>query len=97
MGTWSRCALAGALLVLLVLPTSPAFAHAAYKESSPADKSTVSSPPTEVWAEFTEPPAQSSQLEIYDPCGERVDSGSASILAYRMTTTMSSDRQGTYT
>ena len=83
--------------MFLALPVTPASAHAAYKESSPADKSTVSAPPTEVWAEFTEPPAQSSKLEIYDPCGERVDSGSASIVAYRMTTTMNSDKQGTYT
>jgi len=76
---------------------APASAHAAYKESNPANKSSVSSPPFEVWADFTEPPAQSSRLEIYDPCGERVDSGSWNITAYRITASMSSDKKGTYT
>lgn len=97
MRSLSTRTVAGAALLFLALPISPASAHAAYKDSSPANKSTVSVPPSEVWAEFTEPPAQSSKLEIYDPCGERVDSGSATIMAYRITTTMSSDRGGTYT
>lgn len=85
------------LFVLLALPAAPASAHAAYKESNPANKSTVASPPSEVWADFTEPPANSSRLEIYDPCGERVDSGSWNITAYRITVSMSSDKSGTYT
>jgi len=88
---------AAALFVLLALPMAPASAHAAYKESNPANKSSVPSPPSEVWADFTEPPAQSSRLEIYDPCGERVDSGSWNITAYRITGSMSSDKKGTYT
>lgn len=96
MNQLGRLAAAGALL-LLALPISPASAHAAYKDSNPANKSTVSAPPSEVWAEFTEPPAQSSRLEIFDPCGDRVDSGSSSVTAYRITTSMSSDKQGTYT
>src|SRR5687768_11788939 len=52
---------------------APAFGHAAYKDSSPADKATVPEPPTEVWAEFTEPPesSEASRLEVYDPCGAR--------------------------
>lgn len=91
-----RVAATGALM-FLVLPVSPAWAHAAYKDSGPADKSSVSSPPSEVWAEFTEPPSQSSRLEIFDPCGEQVDLGSSNVTAYRITTGMSADKTGTYT
>ena len=96
----NRAGIAVAMIALMVgLWAAPASAHAAYKDSSPADKSTVSSPPTEVWAEFTEPPesSEASRLEIYDPCGVRVDSGGTTTSGYRMTTTMSADKQGQYT
>lgn len=86
-------------LWLLAVPISPAGAHAAYKESNPADGATVSSPPSEVWAEFTEPPesSEASRLEVYDPCGARVDTGGTTASGYRMTTAMSAEKQGKYT
>lgn len=95
-----RTAIATGLIGLLLGSlTAPAFAHAAYKDSSPADGATVASPPTEVWAEFTEPPesSEASRLEVYDPCGARVDSGGTSASGYRMTTAMAADKQGEYT
>lgn len=95
-----RSATAMALGLLLVGGLVPsASAHAAYKDSNPADGATVSSPPSEVWAEFTEPPesSEASRLEVYDPCGERVDSGGTTTTGYRMSTAMSADKQGEYT
>lgn len=91
-----RFAAAG-VFVLLALPATPAFAHAEYKESNPVHKSSVSAPPSEVWADFTEPPAGSSRLEIYDPCGQRVDSETWDITAYRLSAPLSSDKKGAYT
>lgn len=91
-------ALAGALALVLV-PASVASAHADYRGSDPADGETVSSPPTSVTAEFTEPPADGSSLQIFDPCGQRVDAGD-----YRyqgmpfntVTVSMSADKAGEY-
>ncbi|MEA2434094.1 MAG: copper resistance protein [Actinomycetota bacterium] len=77
--------------------SAPASAHAAYKDSDPADESTISSSPTSVWAEFTEPVSDASTLKIYDPCGEQVDGGDVERSGYRMTVSMSSDRQGEFT
>ena len=97
--TKRTCLAMGLIVMLMGVTAAPAFAHAAYKESSPADGSTVSSPPAEVWAEFTEPPesSEASRLEVYDPCGTRVDSGGTTASGYRMTTSMSADKQGEYT
>ena len=85
------------VLVVLVALSGPASAHAAYKSSDPADRSTVSSPPSRVSAEFTEPLAQGSYLQITDPCGSRVDGGDVSIVGYEMAVSMSGSRSGTYT
>lgn len=85
-----------ALAGSLVLAPS-VFAHAKYETSNPADESSVAAPPSEVWAEYSEPPTQESWLQVYDPCGERVDSGSYSYFGKRITTSMSSDKAGTYT
>lgn len=81
---------------VLMFP-SGASAHAKYESSSPADESTVPSPPSEVWAEYSEPPTQESWLQVYDPCGVRVDSGTYSYFGKRITTSMSADKAGTYT
>lgn len=100
MNVAKRSAIAIALGLLLVGSlVSTASAHAAYKDSNPADGATVSSPPSEVWAEFTEPPesSEASRLEVYDPCGARVDTGGTTASGYRMTTAMSADKQGKYT
>ena len=81
----------------LVALAGPAGAHAAYKSSDPADRSSVSAPPSRVTAEFTEPLAQGSYLQITDPCGSRVDGGDVSIVGYEMAVSMSGSRSGTYT
>lgn len=84
-------------LLVAVLPALPAAAHAAYKDSDPKDEATVASPPSSVWAEFTEPPTEDSRLEVYDPCGRRVDAGDSEVMGYRITVSMSADTAGEYT
>jgi hypothetical protein len=84
----------GLLLSLFVVPS--AYAHAAYESSDPANESTVSSPPSRVTAEFTEPVVDDSRLEVFDPCGEQVDNGDSLVAADRITVSMSADKQGTY-
>jgi methionine-rich copper-binding protein CopC len=88
-----------ALVALLALAGfAPAGAHAAYKYSSPDDESTVEEPPTEIWAEYTEPPTDASYMKVYDPCGLQVDNADsrAEAARNRVYITMSSDRAGTY-
>lgn len=84
-------------LVALTCAAAPAGAHAAYRASDPADEETVAQAPSSVWAEFTEPVTLDSRLEVYDPCGERVDGGDSSVTGYRITVSMASERAGTYT
>ncbi|HEV3473139.1 MAG TPA: copper resistance protein CopC, partial [Actinomycetota bacterium] len=81
--------------LLVSLVPGAAYAHAAYKDSDPKDEASVSSPPSSVWAEYTEP-VQEGYLNIYDPCGARVDDGNTQVTGYRMTVGMSADRAGTY-
>lgn len=86
-------------LVLALGTISPAVAHADYRGSDPADGETVSSPPSDVKAEFTEPPASGSSLVVHDPCGERVDSGNYSYEGFPLNTmsvSMSATRAGEY-
>lgn len=85
------------LLAGLVTSAGVASAHAAYKSSDPADGATVSSPPSRVTAEFTEPLADGSYLQVTDPCGARVDAGDVSIVGYEMSVSMSGSRSGRYT
>lgn len=84
----------------VVVPAVTARAHATYRASNPAKDARVSSPPAEVWVEFTEQPSDGSGLQIYGPCGERVDSGRNTISVVpgqnRITTDMSSDRGGVH-
>lgn len=88
---------AAAFAAILVLAAAPAaWAHAAYKDSTPADGATVSSPPSSITAEFTEPITNSSYLEVYDPCGERVDDGNSQVSGYEMSISMSADKAGKY-
>lgn len=81
---------------LVVVTAGPAQAHAAYKDSDPPNKSTVSSPPSSVWAEFTEPVTMDSSLAVTDPCGSRVDNGDSRVSGYRITVTMNGAAAGTY-
>lgn len=85
------------LAILLLAVAAPAAqAHAAYESSDPADGATVASPPSRVTADFTEPLVDGSRLEVYDPCGERVDNGDSLVAGDRLTVTMSADKQGAY-
>jgi methionine-rich copper-binding protein CopC len=70
-------AIAGAATVFVVLFTGTAQAHATYKSSNPADESTVSSAPSQITAEFTEPMSNGSYMTVWDPCGEDSSSGSS--------------------
>ena len=85
-------------LVALTMVEPQAAAHAAYKYSNPDDESTVAQAPTEIWAEYTEPPTDASYLQVYDPCGAQVDNGDsrADPAQNRVYITMSSGRAGTY-
>ncbi len=80
---------------VMLLP-GVAEAHAAYESSDPASGSTVSSPPSRVTTDFTEPVVDQSRIEVYDPCGQRVDNSDWIVAADRITVTMSADKQGTY-
>lgn len=91
---WLGGLAAGVLLVALLAPG--AGAHAAYKYSDPDNKSSVSAPPSSVWAEFTEPPAPSSYLRVYDPCGRRVDNDDSQSTGYRVTVSMDGSAAGLY-
>lgn len=85
-----------ALLAVVALYPGIAEAHAAYKSSEPGDRSSVGSPPSRVTAEFTEPLANGSYLQVTDPCGSRVDAGDVSIVGYEMRVSMSGSRSGPY-
>jgi methionine-rich copper-binding protein CopC len=81
--------------VALMLPTE-AGAHAAYKDSNPPDESTVSSAPSEIWAEFTEPPAQGSTLSVFNECGDQVDLGDSRSDAFRLYISVGSVHSGDF-
>lgn len=49
-----------------------------------------------MWAEYTEPPAPSSYLRVFDPCGRQVDHGDSQATAYRLTVSVSAATSGTY-
>jgi methionine-rich copper-binding protein CopC len=85
--------IAAAAFVVLALP-SAAQGHAAYKDSDPPDESTVASAPTEIWAEFTEPPAQGSTLSVFNECGDRVDLGDSRADAFRLYVSVDSAHRG---
>ena len=90
------CALSAVAIAMVLALVEPAQGHAAYSDSDPSNEATVSAPPNEVWAEFTEPPEGSSTLEIYDECGAQVDNGDSRVEAFRIYITMSSATSGTY-
>lgn len=89
-------ALPVALLLLLLLQAGPASAHARYESSNPADGATVSSPPSQVQADFSEPVTSDSYLQVTDPCGEIV-SGPSSPTADKVTVSMNGSAAGRYT
>ena len=91
------CVIAAGVTAILGASVTGASAHAAYSGSNPPDESVVSTPPSEVTAEFTEPPAEGSSLSIVDECGRRVDNGDSANSGFEIRVTMSSTSKGTYT
>ena len=84
-------------LVAIAIGIPNAGAHAAYESSNPEDGASVSSPPSQVTADFTEPVIDESYLQVIDPCGEQVDNGDSFVTADRISVSMSADKAGTYT
>lgn len=76
MSLLRRALVIGVGVFLLLLPSLPAFAHAALVESHPADGSDLEDPPAQVRLVFSEavglPPAA---LRVFDARGHRVDRG----------------------
>ncbi len=93
MQLWRGLALS---VLCLVIAPLPAHGHARYVASDPADGEQVSTAPSEVWAEYSEPLEPDSHMEVYGPCGQRVDTGDVRVTGYRMTVSMSSDFAGTH-
>lgn len=87
----------GAALLLCIISAPAAQAHAAYESSDPDNGSTVSSPPSRVIANFTERLVEGSRLDVYDPCGDKVDNGDSLVVGDQITVSMSGDKQGRYT
>lgn len=85
-----------AALSLVLASAAPALAHAAYESSDPDDGSSVSSPPSRVIADFTEPLTEGSTLAVYDPCGQQVDNRDSLVASDRLTVTMSGRYRGVY-
>lgn len=89
--------LASASLIFVATSAGIAQAHPAYKDSSPQAGATVSSPPTELWVEYTER-IEGGSVTITDPCGDRADHGEdeMNLTGDRLTTGMHGDKAGTY-
>ena len=97
MRTRALAAIATTLVLgVLVLTASPAYAHAAYKSSDPGKNEQVSQPPSQVEVELTEPVADASYLEVFDPCGDKVDQGNSAVVGFTIAVGVQADRSGTY-
>lgn len=63
-------------LPILLLPASPALAHAALLQTDPEDGIVLDSAPEQVTLRFNEPVAASlGAVRVIEPSGERVDDG----------------------
>jgi methionine-rich copper-binding protein CopC len=79
----STLAIGAAILAISAVLVPPALAHTDVYGSNPADGAIVDSAPEEVWVQFGNPALPVPQpmainggdLEVYDPCGEKVSSG----------------------
>lgn len=81
---------------MVLVNAAPALGHAVYESSDPPDGGTVSSPPSQVSAEFSEALfPDSSFMDVTDPCGADVG-GSTTVVGSNMTVAMSGSRAGTY-
>ena len=91
------------LAVLLVaafigmLGAVPASAHASCDKASPADGSQLDTAPSEVYCDYTEPPASNSSMEVIDACGRKADDGQVLIIGPRMGVHMKATAPALYT
>jgi copper resistance protein C len=92
----TRALAVAVVLGALLLTAGPAYAHAAYKSSDPGKNEQVSQPPSRVEVELTEPVADASYLEVFDPCGNQVDQGNSAVVGFTITVGVQADRSGTY-
>ena len=67
-----------------------------YKSSDPAKGEMMDHPPSEVTVTFSEPLDQSSWMNVYDECGNEIDSGPATVELTEMTVGVGKTPQGTY-
>ena len=96
MGLTRRLAvIAGTAAALVVSFALPAFAHATYKSSNPPNKGSVSSAPSQITAEFTEPMTSGSYMDVTDPCGRDSGTGSSQT-GSSMSVQNTSSAAGTY-
>jgi copper transport protein len=80
----------------VLVGTGIAFAHAELTASDPARGSENPTAPAEVSASFTEPLTESSSLQVFDACGDRVDSGGAAISGNDIKVALDSNVAGRY-
>ena len=94
--TTRLAAIAGAAAAFVLLFSGTALAHPRLTSSDPAAGSTVSSPPSEVYTEFSEAIVAGSYIKVTDPCGRSVNSGPTQVGATSMTQAISAEAAGTY-
>lgn len=86
-----------ALLVSLVLGSSPATAHAALVSADPSDGARLDKAPTRVTLRFSENVATSAYVVITAPDGSRLTTGKVAVVDKTVTATVApSDMKGTY-
>lgn len=77
----ARRAFVALLLLLVVLPATPAGAHAVLVSTSPGDGAALERAPEEVVLEFNEPvSADLGGLQVFDADGTRVDEGAVRVV-----------------
>jgi methionine-rich copper-binding protein CopC len=92
-----RSSLAGIILLLLLLATNDARAHAFLDRAEPRVGNTVATAPREVTLWFTQKlePAFST-ITVTNAAGQRVDTGKARVSGSQMTVSLRSGGPGTY-
>ncbi|MFN2587511.1 MAG: copper resistance protein CopC [Actinomycetota bacterium] len=88
VGAWAAGPLAGAAAAGEAAPT--------YQSSDPEDGAMMDHPPSEVTATFSEPLDGSSQMSVFDECGNEIDSGPAAVELNEMRVEIGKTPSGTY-
>lgn len=84
----------------IVTPATPAFAHAAYDRSRPADGERLDAAPHEISIDFTEiiaPTESESSITVVDACGDEHPGGDYRYLGKNMTASVDLARPGAVT